>query len=493
MEFIPLYYKEKLDVINRWGDVGVVSLWSPWKVVKKRFAEVPVDLNPETSRIAVFGTLYGDGLPELLRNLLYNPQLRYLVLCGVDLGRSRDSVLGFFHRGLEWTTCLGASVQQIIGTLQKIDGAIQPEMFHDHLTVVDLGTPGASDALEKIGQFFAHLPPQESVDRERQTIPLSSLVLTRYPSEPRSHTILAHTPMEAWKELIFRLTRFGHRVHLGGSKERIELQTVKIIIQNPLEETADVLKEHGFSLEEFLAYQKSMLSPDHPADQEYGYGNRLRNYFGDPSSNRDTLNRAIAMLRDNAESRHVYIALWDTRRDFLAINKGHPCLVSLFFRKFEGNLTLTAVFRTHNALRAWPENVYGLMAIQRYVCRGIAHDPGAITVFSHSISIDPQGDGLERAKAICQFRNQEWEGDERFNPDPHGEFLISVDEVAGVILVDHRFEGQHLHRYTGDTAQALERMLVADLAVSDVAHALYLGRELARAEARLKKSNRIKA
>ncbi len=47
------------------------------------------------------------------------------------------------------------------------------------------------------------------------------------------------------------------------------------------------------------------------------------------------------------------MALWDNARD-LTVKEGRPCLVSLFFRKFEGKLTLSATFRTHNAMDAWP-------------------------------------------------------------------------------------------------------------------------------------------
>ncbi|MBF0422850.1 MAG: hypothetical protein HQL73_07645 [Magnetococcales bacterium] len=485
MQFIPLYYKKNLEIINPEGDVGVVTLWSPCGVVKKRLAQIDADLLNNNSRIAVLGTLYGDGLPELLRNLLYNPQIRYLVLFGVDLGKSRLSLTNFFSQGLELTTCLGSTVYQIIGTMQKMDGAIHPHMFAGRLTMMDLGAPNEDEALNHVDAFFKGLAPRVDIEIERIAIPLPQPVVTRYPSEPRSHTITATTPMEAWRELVFRLLRFGHRVHLNQGKERIELQTVKVTIAKPEEESSEVLQEHGFSLEEFREYQRRMLNPHLPPDQRYSYGHRLGQYF-----HGDTLEHAMVMLRENSESRHVYISLWDTGGDYLMPVRGHPCLVSLYFRRFEERLTLTAVFRTHNALRAWPENVYGLMALQRHVCDKVHQAPGPLIVFSHSISIDPQGGGLERAEALCQFRRRQRSADDFFIPDAHGDFFISVDMEKKQIIVDHRFEGQRLHRYIGRSAEELERQLVVDHAVSDVAHALYLGRELGRAEARLIKVQR---
>ncbi|MBF0191384.1 MAG: hypothetical protein HQL99_09665 [Magnetococcales bacterium] len=489
MEFIPLYYKDKLDLINPGnGDVGILTLWSPVAVIRQHFVAAGIDLMPRSSRIAAFGTLYGEGLPELLRNLLYNPQIRHLVLFGVDLGGSRESVSGFFTRGLEPTLCLGSVIQQIVGTSQKLDDGVKPADFAGGLSVVDLGKPGDPDARERLQGFFATLPPPSPVNVERRDIPLARFEVKRFPSDPRGHQILADGPLSAWKELIHRLYRFGYPVILTGKGERLELQNVKVTIREPLEESPEQLRVHGFDPEAFARYQEGILSAAIPEGQQYGYGNRLRGHFG--ADEHDTLAQAARMLRENPDSRHVFISLWDTGRDLLSDAAGHPCLVSLFARRFEGALTLTAVFRTHNALTAWLMNVHGLIAIQRHIAEESGLTPGALTLISHSITLDPQGNGLERARTIHDFRNREQSAGSGFRQDPHGDFVMSVNEELGQIVLEHRFEGQRLHRYAGKTAEEIERQLVMDLAVSDPGHALYLGRELGRAEARLKRSKR---
>ena len=73
------------------------------------------------------------------------------------------------------------------------------------------------------------------------------------------------------------------------------------------------------------------------------------------------------------------MSLWDTARD-LTVKEGRPCLVLLVLRKFEGKLTLSGTFRTHNAMDAWPMNVCGLMAIRDWVAKKAGLLPGAITV-----------------------------------------------------------------------------------------------------------------
>ncbi|MBF0339582.1 MAG: hypothetical protein HQL95_01295 [Magnetococcales bacterium] len=484
MEFIPLHYPEKLEILNPHGDVGLVTLWSPVKVVRDHLQRVGVDLTPDGSRLAVLGTLYGEGLPEMLRNLLYNPQIRHLVLFGVDLGRSRENLKGFFAHGLEPTVCLGVKVHQIKGTHQKIDDAIRPEDFAGTLQLEDCGKPGDPGGAERLRAWLEGLPPVQPATRERREVPLVRFEATRYPSDPKGHQILAQTPLDAWKEVIHRLYRFGHRVALPGKGDRLELHNVKVTIRAPAEESAQRLREHGFSPEDFQRYQQGILSAELPADQHYGYGNRLRGYFG--AGERDALTKAARMLKENPESRHAFIALWDTSRDLMSDAPGHPCLVSLFPRVFEERLTLTALFRTHNALKAWLMNVHGLIAIQRLLATKSGLDSGALTLISHSLTIDPQGGGMERARTIHDFRNNEMMAGTGFQQDPHGDFVISVNGETGRIVVDHRYEGQLLTRYTGGSAEELERQIVRDQAISDIAHALYLGRELGRAETRLK-------
>ena len=101
MEFIPLHFGDRLTVINPQGTIGVVTLWSKPDYVIERFRQAGVDLNPATSPIAVFGTLYGNGLREMLRNLLYNPQIQTLLdLRERSFPGSPAEVAKIFHSGL---------------------------------------------------------------------------------------------------------------------------------------------------------------------------------------------------------------------------------------------------------------------------------------------------------------------------------------------------------------------------------------------------------
>jgi thymidylate synthase len=63
--------------------------------------------------------------------------------------------------------------------------------------------------------------------------------------------------------------------------------------------------------------------------------------------------------------------------------------------------------------------------------------------------------------------------------------MVTVDKTTSQIVVQHTYQGAVIKEYRGSTSEAIERELARDEAISDISHALYVGRELARAENRL--------
>jgi thymidylate synthase len=492
VEFSPLYYAERLSVVNPSGDVGICTLWSKVESARKILEEARVDLAPASSRVAVIANLYGNGLPQMLRNLLHNPQIRHIVIVGKNLSGSREWLVNFFKHGLEEVEFLGAKAHRIRNTSRVIDGCVEPAHFPQAIHFHVLGELGDGATKSALKAYFDNLPALEPYDGPRiDPPPIPEPAVTRYPSEPRAHTIVRARPMEAWSELIFRLHRFGHRnmvAKQGIQEGRVELQNVKVIIEDPREESGETLQSYGFSLEKFQGYQRRILDPVKPQDLGYTYGNRLRGYFRYHGQTVDSLEIAARRLKEKPESRHAYITLWDNARDLMEAHDC-PCFVTAFFRRFEGRLTLTATFRSHNAMEAWPENVYGLIAVQRFVSERAEMEPGPITVISHSISIDLPS--LAKAKRIADRK----ETDEVLDPatgkygprmDPHGEFITTFDRSSWELVVEHSFDGMKLGEYRGKSAEEIERKLARDVALSEISHALYLGREIARKEAEMK-------
>jgi thymidylate synthase len=491
MHFEALYYADRLKIVHPAGDVALCTLWSKVESAVRILEDAGVDLSPDTSRLALATNLYGNGLPQMLRNLLWNPQIRHIVIVGKNLSGSREWVLNFFEHGLEEVEFLGAKAHRIRNTSRTIDGCVLPEHFATKVQFTVFGDVG--DAATKAGlkSFFDTLPAFEPCTAERvQPPPIPEPTVTRFPTEARAQTIVRDTPMEAWSELIFRLYRFGHRnlVAKKGTQEgRVELQNVKIIVEKPVEESDAALQQYGFSLAKFQGYQQRILDPVKPADLGYTYGNRLRGYFQHNGQLVDSLVIAGDRLRAKPDSRHGYITLWDNSRD-LPEGSDTPCFVTAFFRKFEGKLTLTATFRAHNAMEAWPENLYGLIAIQRFVCERAGMEAGPITVVSHSISIDLPS--LDKAKKIADGKESDevLDANGKMGPrfDANGTFTTTFDRGTWELVVEHSFDGMKLHEYRGKSAEEIERQLARDVALSEISHALYLGREIARKEFEMK-------
>jgi thymidylate synthase len=484
MEFVPLHFGDRLTIINPRGTVGVVTLWSRPDYVIDRFRQAGVDLDPATSPIAVFGTLYGNGLREMLRNLLYNPQVQTLVICGNNRSGSYEELKNFFERGLK--SVKGTIIRykepesgekvtpcRIKGTKRLIDDLVKPDYFKSPPKLVWVGDlvakgTGAATLAAVTGSATGYVgagPGQ--IDRLEVSLP--EIEVPYFPSNPRAHVVVRETIIDAWKEVLHLLSRFGRRVTLEKG-ERLELQHVKVVVEKPWLEADDQLQAVNLEPWRLRIYQEDILKGELRPDETYNYGHRLRSYF-----NIDTLAACAARLKEDPEDRKSYVALWDTARD-LTVTEGRPCLVSLFFRKFGGKLTLSATFRTHNAMDAYPMNLYGLMAIQGWVAKEAGLAPGALVVISHSLGLDPKE--IDRAMLIIGKRPF------KVRLDPMGYFRVTLDGKE--ILVEHRFEDVTLKEYRGKTAVSLQHQIARDVALSDINHALYLGRQLAKAEMALK-------
>ena len=466
-EFVPLHFAEKLRVVNTRATVGIITLWSKIDSVERALLEAGVDLSPDTSKIAVIGNLYGNGIPHLLRNLLYNPQITDLAIIGADRAGSAGELIAFLEQGLEVCESLGQTVTRIKGTSRIIDNMLTPEMFDLKPRITCFGEVTSSQSVQNLADFIREYVPRENSACERVEIGLPEVVITHHPSEPRGQVIVADTPLAAWRELVFRLARFGHLVKLRKG-DRQELQNLKVVVRHPVEDDPEELARFGFSPDGLRAYQRDMLDPALPEDQAYAYGHRIGAYFGF-----DALDKFAQRLVENPQDRDCYLSLWDSSHDI--DNDDSPCLVSLFFRVYDDALTLTACYRTHNAMDAWIKNVYGLMAAQRIVSEKTGIAPGPITVISHSISIDPSKYDL--AQRVCAAKGFAVE------MDPNGQFMVEIDRDAGEIVFRHLTEdGLLLHEYRSPKAERIQHEIARDCAAADINHALYLGRQLAKAQ-----------
>jgi Thymidylate synthase len=492
--FEPLYYGDLLEPVNPEGDVGLLTLWSPLRTVRRKLeGDAPELLDPGHSRIVALANLYGDGMFAMFCNLLFNPQVRHLVAIGQDLGLPTcDEIEAFLRDGLEETEMLGQALKRVRGTgrvfpaVREFDDA----RLRSTLSFRYLGRLSEPELGPRLASYVGGLP------RENGTPPPARIRVdipdplegedTYLPSNVSGHQVIRRRPLDCWEELVVRCVRFGRRVTLAGGP-RLHLLNAKAVIEEPVDDPEPALESFGFRLASFREYQERMLRPELPEGVSYTYGNRLRGYFPQGAGGTDALRSVVDAFRANPETRHAYVSLWDTSADLPDLEASAPCLTTLYFRRSEGRLALAATYRVHNLLTAWLQNVYGLMAVQRHVAQAVGLRAGPITVVSHFLGIDPRNERYALARAIAE----NWSSDDdvdratgkaSLREDPNGYFVVSIDEERGCIVAEHRYEGVLLKRYEAERAQTIERQVAADMAISLVSHAMWLGRELTRNE-----------
>lgn len=477
MEFIPLFWKDQLVVGNPFGTVGIITLWSKVDYIIRQLEKAGINIKGAECPIAVVGTLYGNGLRELFRNLLYNPQIDTIIIYGRNRSGSAEELVSFFEQGIEEVEHHVVKYEplddgriprpaRIRGTSRVIDNLVSPADFLRIPDIIVAGEPQDEDAIERIKSFVSLYRPKSRPIPPRKIVPLPTMVVSRYPSNPRAHTIWANDPLTAWRDLIHLLYHFGYSVSLKKGRRR-ELQNVKVVVEKPEPVSKELLRRYGFDPLMLIRYQQEFLKADFFEDTTYAYGHRMRKYFGF-----DQVEAVAYRLKKDPEDRKSYIVLWDPVRDLSEEVEGRPCLVSIFFRKFDGRLTLTASFRTHNAMDAWLVNFYGLMALHKKVSEKVSIDPGAITVISHSISIDEAH--LDRGALVAS------EKEFRYRLDPMGYFRISLDGDA--IVVEYLSDDIVMKTYRHRKAARLQHEIARDGVISEISHAMYLGRQLERAE-----------
>lgn len=451
MKYESLSYGDTTTIINPYGTVVVCTLWSKQQTVINKLKSAGVDVSPDTSHIAVVGNLFGKGFKYMLRNLLNNPQLSTIIIIGSDLSGSASHITDFFNDG-PIADCVD-------------DDDVFPELFKSPMTVINYGTATLINA--SFVQSFLYNYKPGFIVHERIVIPVPEVELDEYPSDINDHNIYKESISDAWRYLVHRVFKFGREVELPKGK-RMELQGVKVVITNPQFESEEIINRCGYSVDEMREYQLDMLSSVCPHDQPYTYGNLIRAYFGI-----DSLEAVISNLKEDGDHRKNYITTWDNTKHILGSSK--PCLSSMFFRKMEdGTVNAIFTFRTHNASDAWYKNVYGLMGVLHYVCSKSGCTPGSITIFSHSMSLDPAY--IEDAQKIHdEVAHINYE-----QRDPRGHFTFKIDRETQKIHVYHWNDSDIINEYSATKPEKLQHMIHRDCVISDINHAMYIGRQLER-------------
>lgn len=470
LEYKPLHKPNQL--VTGSGQIAIVTGWTPKKFVAKKL---------DSSLYGAIGQLYSPtrGINFLIRNLLANPHIGYLVVLSAtkedrNAGGSQ-CLVDFFCYGVKpgitdtgkevWTICSevkGYIDKQI--PLEALDRLRQNIEFAHCLSVEDAIATVKGLALNPVHSWG-----------QPQFFPLEDFTPTVLPGNRYGHRIEGKTIAETWVKIIHRIKTTGTIRPTGYDGQWQELiDLVAIVTDEP--------KGFYFPEPNYLPCDRAFIEnyipqilDDAPYVEgvKYTYGQRLRSWFGN-----DQIEQVVNKLIGEIDAASAVMSLWDVDDH---LKGGSPCLNHIWVRVVNDELSLTATFRSNDMFSAWPSNAMGLRALQEYIRDRVSDGLGISLKLAPLITISQSAhiydDCWENAdKVIEQHYNK---GKQEYS-DPVGNFIVSRDR-SQIQVLQTTTSGEEVKRYSHSSPLALIRQIASANPSIQPDHIGYLGIELCKA------------
>ncbi|MBD3312416.1 hypothetical protein GF352_03115 [archaeon] len=462
------------------------------------------------------------GLEGMVRNILGNPQIRYVILLGEEYASkdgsdtkteltSANAIRAFFEKGVN-------NDRKIPGfeTAVHFDKNIPTELINkvrEEVELIDLNKdmPGASlkDKIRKANKLmkrlkkepFAKKPIVFDFEEQEESFP--------YEGGP----IIVHGTNipDSWVKMIHAINRYGRKNLMNADTDRWvkEVNNMTVVIHDPQDTD---LSFNPFLVplteEKINAYQEEILSPILPEGKAYTYGNKLRAYtapaepikelvntkeyrdyeFGkgpwidanvkylDKHAEVDQISDLIEVLKRDPYSKACVAITWHVQDELMRKHKSSPCLVLLQAMVQDEKLNLTVFFRSHDMTQGWPENAYGCAAIQKKISKGIKVEPGLLTIISGSAQI--YAHYYEQVKNMLE-KHYEYKDDFK---DPRGNYVVEVKDDLIIVKHLHPDTNKVIDMFEGKTAKEAYTQIAHKGTSIKPSHLMYIGSELGKAE-----------
>jgi len=458
------------------GQTAVITGWAVKETLRKHLKD---------NEYAVIGQLYSPtrGINLLIRNLLLNPHVRYLVILNAtkeDKNAGACQCLGdFFRYGVEASISDTGRKSWVIRSL--IPGYIDIDIDINALEKLRRSVEiqeaiSISDAVEKI-QYYGN---KEIVAPWGTPVefPMTTIEPTVFPGTRYGHRIEGKTIAETWVKIIHRIKTTGTIRPTGYDGKWQELIDLMAVV-------TDEPDDFYFPEPNYLPIDRSFLEEyisqilDDAINQEgvkYTYGQRLRSWFG-----RDQIEQVIEKLIGEIDAASAVMTLWDVKDHEKG---GSPCLNHIWLRVVDNELSLTAVLRSNDMFAAWPANAMGLRALQKHIrneiCQRSQYDLRLAPLITLSQSAHIYDDTWSNAEqlikeqysAICKKLDYY---------DPAGNFLIEIADDKIVVTHTTPGSGEIVGCYSGKNPLKMIKEICAASPSVCPDHAGYLGMELQKA------------
>jgi len=511
----PEFDKTKTTEAN----VAVTFLWNMRDSVLPKL---------EKENLAIATNFYTPaGLVSMIRNILGNPFIRYIILLGEEYSSksekdkiseltSANAIRIFFEKGINDNRKIDGFENSVY-----FDKNIPTELINkvrENVELIDLNKKmPTSDIDEKIQEAnrlikslekkppFLDMPYTFNYEKTAES----------FPYEEGPIIIHGDTIPNSWIKMIYNIYRYGRKNLMNANTDRWvkEINNMTVVIHDP--QNMD-LSVNPFLVpltqEKIQAYKKEILSPLLPEGKAYTYGNKLRAYYypslekvknlvnskeykdfefkqGDWLDKNITYKKnyceinqikdIIDVLKKDPYSKACVAVTWHVAEELMRKHKSSPCLVFLQAIIQDEKLNLTVFFRSHDMTQGWPENAYGCAAIQEEIAEAIRIQPGILTIISGSAQI--YNNYYQQVEKMLE---KYYEPIRDCN-DKRGNYLIKIENNEIIVTLVHPETGIELEKFNGKTAYEL-RDKIAHTTTLNTGHAIYLGTELVKAENALK-------
>lgn len=453
-----MFFNKTLIVGNPQSSVGICTLWSKTDVITEGLTR---------DKFCLAGNLYtAEGISYLLKNILANPVITNIIVCGQDFFKSGEKLIDFFQ-----------------GKDIPLHGNITEEaveLLRKNVKVLDLrGREGELAAvLENIpqGELPFAKPLILTDEIEKQDLLTSEIAGFR----------VEGSLGEAWLRVMDIIIKFGEvKESEHELKQKEALDILSVINDFNLENFLGVKEE------DVKKYIDLFFSAEAPKEVEYTYGKRLFRFAFEYVSAQfgiemrffiNQIDKVVEHLKKSPYSRRVVAGLWNPFTD--ADSKNPPCLTQITWNVKNGKIYQTCVFRSHDIFGAYPLNALALRKLQEKVAAEVGFEMGDLLIFSQSAHI--YENSWKKAAALLEenLRHK----DPVFRADRAGYFIISIDKGKKEIIIQHCFSDGRKSKYLfcGNDSATLYKEILKENLVSQIDHAAYLGSELTKAEECLK-------
>lgn len=477
IESWPVEYRKELLVGNPQKPVAICSLWSDREFVAGKVG---------VENVAVIGNLYshGPGVEGIVRNVLANPAIRGIVIAGKDKSQSAETLRHLVDVGVEktdlgWTIPLpdGIPGEDLPPGMRTVDEAVPYEAIEQlraNIEIVDLRNKSWQE-VEGAVVGYQDKPPFA----EPAVYPKTESKVEIMRGEDIGFVFRGEQPQEVWMELLRTIRQFGYRGESRYTSSTQEVLNTVAVLDGDLDQMMRWPGWVGHSPAAVREYSKQLIMGVRlDADDTYAYGERMRVRKG------DQIGALIGKLKDNPHNRGYVIDLWDVDTDFMGDPHSPPCLTQTWFRTYQGRLSANFSYRSHDMYGAWIKNAMGDRLLQAHVAEEAGILLGPTTIISYSAHIYEHD--FAQIDGLIASRQPKWQ----FVEDPRGNVIVGTEE--GQIVVRHENRSGAVITLTGTSAEKLYKDIWAKKLILLSDHAMYIGHELARAEASIKEGRDFK-